>query len=721
MVSTNKNREKRWIIVICLFVISTLIRGCIADYPKAIQVYNDELIYLSLARNFAFHGKFLIYNSICTFQKVLYCIFILPAFLAKSTTTQIRLIMWINSIIMSSAIFPAHLIADRLLKNQKLVYLADIFTLTVPLMTMSSTFMSEILYFPCFLWVIYFVLRITRTVNVKKKYVGSFVLGVLFYLIYLVKEISIFFLLAYLITLFCEGVINKKKIAENIVCGLINIMSFAVCFCIFKYIVFYGENNPYLTGTSLSLSLSLIKYFIYAILLDGLFAVLITGVLPVIISSSSLFDKKNNNRKFSFFILSSFAIACVAIAAMITLKEDFGLIAPRQHMRYVEPFMVPMFILILHYGWEKSHDNERNKKGIILIYAVYSFLLLLLTSSIGLGSHVDNTALNLYEHLCGYLSNFKILDGIQLLKLGIVLFGGCLLGLYIGKYKKKCVCVFIAFMLICNVFNTTLCYSEMKLLYRISENDQRQMQEMNEALKKLEGNVLYISAGDITKRLIDTYIEKNMYYTTYDSIENSDILEDGVIELESEFVDNAFSHIPYKDLKEVDYFLVPKYIRFKKDSVEQLNLFESDRFFLYKNRQSDVIRLEKLLPDEVGEELVISNFDDLLYTQNQDGKYKSSQIGQYIIYGPYKSIVAGEYSMSFQYDFEKDSYKAVVGKIQISSNEKGVIYEIDMPFNQSQVTINDFNLTEDMDQIEFRILALEKDLEFKNMKIKKVK
>ena len=77
-------KNNRWhIIVLLLFAGSAMLRSALGDFPKALRIYPDELRYVSIARSL-FQGRGLQIHHLDTdFQKILYSICIMPAFLAE--------------------------------------------------------------------------------------------------------------------------------------------------------------------------------------------------------------------------------------------------------------------------------------------------------------------------------------------------------------------------------------------------------------------------------------------------------------------------------------------------------------------------------------------------------------------------------------------------------------------------------------------------------------
>lgn len=107
------------LILIILFLVSTVIRGLTGDFPKALRIYPDELLYVSLGRSLLHSQELQIHSLDSNFQKILYSLCTIPAFLFQSTITQIRTVGYINSLIVSTSVFPVYKLSRSLLGSNR--------------------------------------------------------------------------------------------------------------------------------------------------------------------------------------------------------------------------------------------------------------------------------------------------------------------------------------------------------------------------------------------------------------------------------------------------------------------------------------------------------------------------------------------------------------------------------------------------------------------------
>lgn len=149
------NSKKTLFLIFILFVASFATRFYFAYFNKIILIYPDELRYLHLAQNFAELKGLEIYNLPTNFQKILYPLFLSPAFFFENIASQQFCIALIHSFLVASSIFPVFLIAKTLLKsNTNILIICSISIFMVDL-AYSMTFMSEILFLPLSLWLFY--------------------------------------------------------------------------------------------------------------------------------------------------------------------------------------------------------------------------------------------------------------------------------------------------------------------------------------------------------------------------------------------------------------------------------------------------------------------------------------------------------------------------------------------------------------------------------------
>ncbi|MBR1572276.1 MAG: hypothetical protein IJ655_06010 [Lachnospiraceae bacterium] len=147
--------------LIILFALSVILRFIICNYfPKTINCYPDELLYLSAAESLWNNHGVMVYNLATTFKKVGYSFFIAPAFALGNIHVRMSVIGFINSVLMSAGIFPVYGMARRFFKRNSFIWLSILFYMISPSMTYSMTFASENLYIPVSLVVLYVIVEV---------------------------------------------------------------------------------------------------------------------------------------------------------------------------------------------------------------------------------------------------------------------------------------------------------------------------------------------------------------------------------------------------------------------------------------------------------------------------------------------------------------------------------------------------------------------------------
>lgn len=197
---TRDNHDIRVLVLIAagLFVLSSVVRFCLSDFPKCIGVLPDEVRYLNLAASLFNEGQLVERGGFSSFQKILYPLALSPAFLADDPLLRVRLIALLNSIYVSSAVFPALLLARRLFTSRTPVIICLLFTLVMPDMCYSMTFLSECVYLPLALWLIACCLRAFEARG-RAGYAWCAGAGLLCYVTYLAKEVALGFALAFIV------------------------------------------------------------------------------------------------------------------------------------------------------------------------------------------------------------------------------------------------------------------------------------------------------------------------------------------------------------------------------------------------------------------------------------------------------------------------------------------------------------------------------------------
>lgn len=586
-------KNYKWnIIVFLLFAGSAMLRSALGDFPKALRIYPDELRYVDIARSL-FQGRGLQIHHLDTdFQKILYSICIMPAFLAKTSAAQIRLIGLINSVLISSSIFPVYALCRKMLMDKKDICVILAFWATLPTLLDSMYFMSEVVYLPLSLWLIYVVWCTWHSENLYERIRWNVLLGLLCYLAYLCKEIALYFVLAYILTAFVRLLIQRSLWKRELVCAVAFAGVFALCFVAMKMTLFYGMHNSYssfnlsgVRGLSLLQHPEKIGYLLYAFVYDSLFAVIALGVFPVLVPIFC-FNKNKKESWFDLFLLMAVLIGCAAIAYTITLPEEFGKRSPRQHVRYLEPFVIPLYIRMLCHLKQLDNNLFRNRLWQIVIY-LFSTVFILVGA--GGGSYlVDNTMLVYYEFFVRFIGKANWIQFVvRVLMVVVLIFGAQLL----LKNRERFIKMFVVTFLCINLINSAAGYAASIYRYSVTREQRAQAAQADVYLQNLDGTILLVSDGgweSEDSRLFDTYINRDFYVTELD------LLQDSVIDLSAERIPCSFPYETYRELTSVDYLIVKADygICFQEDSVEELPDFPMTGYRLYRNRDGGRIGFE---------------------------------------------------------------------------------------------------------------------------------
>lgn len=186
------------LVTVGLFALSCAMRFFLADFQKGIGVLPDEIRYLDLASSLFNDGQLVERGGLSSFQKILYPLSLSPAFLVDDPETRVRVIALLNSIYVSSAVFPALVLARRLFTSKAPVIVCLVFTLVMPDMCYSMTFLSECIYLPLVLWLVACCLRALETRG-RAGYAWCAGAGLLCYVTYLAKEVALGFALAFIV------------------------------------------------------------------------------------------------------------------------------------------------------------------------------------------------------------------------------------------------------------------------------------------------------------------------------------------------------------------------------------------------------------------------------------------------------------------------------------------------------------------------------------------
>ena len=288
---------------------------------------------------------------------------------------------------------------------------------------------------------------------------------------------------------------------------------------IIKYIVFCGASGSYSYELSVPIApeasdMNPISFFLYASVYYLGYIILVNYIFPIFIRS----NKRDLNHKLTLYLEISFFILLIAVVYKISIKEDYGLMSPRLHLRYFEPLFIPYLVCFVarldDIPSDKIFDHKYTKIG----FGLFLIVLLLLP---GLNSYgfLDATTITAYlipEKLAYYfyLGSLRrtviITFVMKLLILSVVLFETWL----IRRNKKIFFAVFLTIAFLLNITSDGIKYKDIRKAYELSECYLEEMQDINDEMRSLDGRKLMIAKEN-------TRIAEIM--VTYYDIDNTDV------------------------------------------------------------------------------------------------------------------------------------------------------------------------------------------------------
>lgn len=553
---TRGKQYKGWLWVLALFAVCTVVYGLLSSYPRELAVYSDEVRYLDVARSL-WQGRGLrVRNMPSDYQKILYPLCILPALALQTTAAQITAIGWLNAAWASSAVFPAYALARATGQSRRRTAFLVGITAVLPTLSACATFMSETVFLPLSLWQVYFLWR-AMAAGPRARIGWSALAGAWCWLLYLNKEVALYYLIAWAL-LRAWVTWHDRRSQRTELAGVAAMLgAFAFCFVLAKLTLFAGLGNSYnQTGW---ITAEQWAFLPFAVVCDVLFTVLAFGVFPVLIPLCGLQRPRPGTdprrSQLPLLVLLALGIGVGVVAWSITVREDLGSPSPRQHMRYLEPLLIPLLLVTMD-ALDGALTPVR-RRMLAVLTAVWGIGFLVFCRDIGPGAG-DNTFLQWFDFVADRLDRLPGLgfDGWLLVWRIVIVLGAAVLGVVLVRRKARRGLA-VAALALC-----VLCYAgEWRInrwTYGVEEETVQAASALNDSLKTLDGTVLFIPNGvrQRDSQLIDTYIDRDVYLCEYETLKASGFLEDGVLDLAAEAPGPEYPGRPYEDLTGADWVLV---------------------------------------------------------------------------------------------------------------------------------------------------------------------
>ena len=586
----SKKKINGWAAVALVFLVCAVVYGLLSSYPRELAVYSDELRYLDVARSLLQGRGLRVRNMPSDYQKILYPLCILPALLLRTTAAQITAIGWLNAVYMASAVFPAYALARAMRLNpRRTAFLVGV-TAVLPTMSAAATFMSETVFLPLSLWQVYFFLR--AMLAAPRARVGwCAAAGAFCYLLYLNKEVALYYLIAWVLVRGWVWWHDKAGWRAELACNAALLGSFLACFVLAKVTLFRGLGNSYnqtgwLTGEQW-------RFLPFALVCDALFTVLAFWVYPVLLPLCGLHRPRRGSdarrTQLPLFLLLCLGIGVAVIAWSITVREDLHDPSPRQHMRYLEPLLIPLLAVTMDTLDEAL--TPARKRFLAALTALWGIGFTVVCRAIGAGAG-DNTLLQWFDFVADRTD--RLPGGSQTLWLAVwrvcIVLGVAVLGAVLVRHRGRRVLAAAALVL------CAACYlGEWRInrwTYAIPAESAAGASALNESLAALDGKVLFLPYGvrQRDSQLIETYIARDVYIVEYETLLQSGALADGVLDLTAEAVGPEYPGRAYTDLDAADWVLAADGVPLDTTTLEKADAVCPAGYVLYRNPDAQRVR-----------------------------------------------------------------------------------------------------------------------------------
>ena len=586
----SKKKINGWAAVALVFLVCAVVYGLLSSYPRELAVYSDELRYLDVARSLLQGRGLRVRNMPSDYQKILYPLCILPALLLRTTAAQITAIGWLNAVYMASAVFPAYALARAMRLNpRRTAFLVGV-TAVLPTMSAAATFMSETVFLPLSLWQVYFFLR--AMLAAPRARVGwCAAAGAFCYLLYLNKEVALYYLIAWVLVRGWVWWHDKAGWRAELACNAALLGSFLACFVLAKVTLFRGLGNSYnqtgwLTGEQW-------RFLPFALVCDALFTALAFWVYPVLLPLCGLHRPRRGSdarrTQLPLFLLLCLGIGVAVIAWSITVREDLHDPSPRQHMRYLEPLLIPLLAVTMNTLDEAL--TPARKRLLAALTALWGIGFIVVCRAIGAGAG-DNTLLQWFDFVADRTD--RLPGGSQTLWLAVwrvcIVLGVAVLGAVLVRHRGRRGLAAAALVL------CAACYlGEWRInrwTYAIPAESAAGASALNESLAALDGKVLFLPCGvrQRDSQLIETYVARDVYIVEYETLLQSGVLADGVLDLTAEAVGPEYPGRAYTDLDAADWVLAADGVPLDTTTLEKADAVCPAGYVLYRNPDAQRVR-----------------------------------------------------------------------------------------------------------------------------------
>jgi len=358
--------------IITVFVLISLM--------KFILSFLDERQYLEMGESFIRTGEFLVDDEKSKLYPPLYPMLISITTFFKPETTFI-LIKFLNSFLSTSIIFPIYLLSREFMDKKNSFILSLIPVFIPESFVYSYSIMSENLFYPLFLFSIYFFYKYMKVGNKKFQILSGIFVGCSI----LTRSIGFVLPIGIGLSLSIHFLTHTKKISDTLKYFKNYWLFFLIVLILISpwYLLGRGSSGyiDYIDSNKTLNNNITIMNFLYYLTINIGFLIIGSGLLFSIFFIYMAFKVKG---------LENFKILCWSIFIILILLSTFWSFTSRTRgieKKIMGRYMAPLLFLILIMGGIgiKSYEKERNDKILFSSFLICSLILISIPIDIRIG------------------------------------------------------------------------------------------------------------------------------------------------------------------------------------------------------------------------------------------------------------------------------------------------------------------------------------------------
>lgn len=390
------------LLLLGLFLAAAALHGLVGNYDRQIAIYQDEWYYYSIADSLRAGLGVQVQGMPLSFQKIGYSLLMAPFFGIHDPVLRVRLMGWLNSLVMMSWVFPIWLIGRETGLRKGYRWLVCALACILPETLLTVTFMAENLYYPLVMWCVWLWLVTRRTGRWQLALLG----GLAGCLTYLVKEaflaLAAAFVILDLVRFFRSRRKDRAWDRRQLTCLAVYALTLLGLSALIRFTAFSDMRYSYERQVSFAFLTDpeKVKYLFYAILYYAAATLCILLAVPFPFALAGRFRMEERMRVLLDLIFLYLGVTLLFIGITICVPEVFGNPIPNFHLRYYTPALV---LILIPFMMTAQQGREDGGKRFFLRAAVLSAVSLTLVALVyrgnNYGSVVDQFSLAWFDEI----------------------------------------------------------------------------------------------------------------------------------------------------------------------------------------------------------------------------------------------------------------------------------------------------------------------------------